>query len=77
MKEAYRAFEIGLRNCVAQGFVMTELQLTMACIIRQLTSLPLTKSGIDSIPDRAYVLTGVSGCTRPRGRGTSCGELSV
>ena len=40
MKEAYRAFEIGPRNYVAQGFVITELRVTMACIIRQFDFTP-------------------------------------
>lgn len=40
MKEAYRAFEIGPRNCVAQGFVMTELRVIMACIIRPFDFTP-------------------------------------
>ena len=40
MKEAYRALEIGPRNCVAQGFVMTELRVIMACIVRQFDFKP-------------------------------------
>ena len=40
MKEAYRAFEIGPRNCVAQGFVMTELRVIMACLVRQFDFKP-------------------------------------
>ncbi len=40
MKEAYRAFEIGPRNCVAQGFVMTELRVTIACIVQQFDFSP-------------------------------------
>jgi cytochrome P450 len=32
---AFRAFEIGPRNCVAQGFVMTELRVILACVVRQ------------------------------------------
>lgn len=35
IKGAYRAFESGPRNCVAQGFVMTELRVIMVCIVRQ------------------------------------------
>lgn len=35
LKSAYRAFEIGPRNCVAQGFVMTELRVILACIVRR------------------------------------------
>ena len=33
-KGAYRAFEIGPRNCVAQGFVMIELKVILACLVR-------------------------------------------
>ena len=33
MKEAHRALKIGPRNCVAHNFVMTELRVTMACIV--------------------------------------------
>ena len=40
MKEAYRAFEIGPRNCVAQGFVMTELRVILACLVRQFDFKP-------------------------------------
>lgn len=40
MKGAYRAFEIGPRNCVAQGFVMTELRVILACIVRQFDFQP-------------------------------------
>ena len=39
-KGAYRAFEIGPRFYVAQGFVMTELRVKLACIIRQLDFAP-------------------------------------
>lgn len=35
IKGAYRAFEIGPRNCVAQSFVMTELKVVLACLVRQ------------------------------------------
>ena len=35
IKGAYRAFEIGPRNCVAQGYVMTELRVILACVVRQ------------------------------------------
>ena len=37
---AYRAFEIGPRNCVAQGFVMTELRVILACVVRQFDFQP-------------------------------------
>lgn len=40
MKGAYRAFEIGPRNCPAQGFVMTELRVVLACIVRQFDLVP-------------------------------------
>ena len=40
MRGAYRAFEIGPRNCVAQGFVMTELRVILACIVRQFDFKP-------------------------------------
>lgn len=40
MKGAYRAFEIGPRNCVAQAFVMTELRVILACIVREFDFQP-------------------------------------
>lgn len=40
MKGAYRAFEVGPRNCVAQGFVMTEFRVILACIVRQFDFQP-------------------------------------
>ena len=40
MKGAYRAFEIGPRNCMAQGFVMTELRVILTCIVRQFDFKP-------------------------------------
>lgn len=40
MKGAYRAFEIGPRNCIAQGLVMTELRVVLACIVRQFDFKP-------------------------------------
>jgi len=40
VKGAYRAFEIGPRNCVAQGFVMTELRVVLACVVRQFDFQP-------------------------------------
>ncbi|KAI4257703.1 MAG: hypothetical protein LQ352_001543 [Teloschistes flavicans] len=40
IKGAYRAFEIGPRNCVAQGFVMTELKVVLACLVRQFDFSP-------------------------------------
>lgn len=35
VKGAYRAFKIGPQNCVVQGFVMTELRVVLACVVRQ------------------------------------------
>lgn len=35
VKGAYRAFEIGPRNCVAQTFAMTELRLILVFLVRQ------------------------------------------
>ena len=35
IKSAYRAFEIRPRNCVAQGFVMMELKIILALLVRQ------------------------------------------
>ncbi|KAL8638805.1 MAG: hypothetical protein Q9228_004078 [Teloschistes exilis] len=40
IKGAYRAFEIGPRNCVAQGFVMTELKVILAGLVRQFDFSP-------------------------------------
>ncbi|KAL8702968.1 MAG: hypothetical protein Q9201_003851 [Fulgogasparrea decipioides] len=40
IKGAYRAFEIGPRNCVAQVFVMTELKVVLACLVRQFDFSP-------------------------------------
>ncbi|KAL8943447.1 MAG: hypothetical protein Q9211_000979 [Gyalolechia sp. 1 TL-2023] len=40
VKGAYRAFEIGPRNCVAQAFVMTELKVILACLVRQFDFFP-------------------------------------
>ncbi|KAI4224625.1 MAG: hypothetical protein L6R40_008429, partial [Gallowayella cf. fulva] len=40
LKGAYRAFEIGPRNCVAQTFVMTELKVVLACLVRQFDFTP-------------------------------------
>ena len=40
VKGAYRAFEIGPRNCVAQAFVMTELKVVLACVVRQFDFSP-------------------------------------
>lgn len=39
-KGAYRAFEIGPRNCIAQGYVLTELRVILACIVRQFDFQP-------------------------------------
>lgn len=35
LKGAFQAFEIGPRNCFAQGLVMTELRVILICIVRQ------------------------------------------
>lgn len=40
IKGAYRAFEIGPRNCIAQGLVMTELRVVLVCIVRQFDFKP-------------------------------------
>lgn len=40
VKGAYRAFEIGPRNCVAQGLVMIELKVILACLVRQFDFSP-------------------------------------
>jgi len=47
-KGAYRAFEIGPRNCVAQGFVMIELKVILACLVRQFDFSPAFE-GYDSL----------------------------
>jgi len=39
-KGAYRAFEIGPRNCVAQAFAMIELKVILACLVRQFDFSP-------------------------------------
>jgi len=39
-KGAYRAFEIGPRNCVAQGLAMIELKVVLACLVRQFDFSP-------------------------------------
>lgn len=40
MKGAYRAFEVGPRNCFAQGYAMTGLRVLLACIVRQFDFTP-------------------------------------
>ena len=40
MKGAWRAFEYGPRNCIAQNLVMTELCVVLACLIRQIEVKP-------------------------------------
>jgi cytochrome P450 len=35
MKGAWRPFENGPRNCIAQGLVMTELRVLLACTVRE------------------------------------------
>lgn len=66
MKGAYRAFEIGPRNCLAQGFVMTELRVMLACIIRQFNLQLLTLSLISSFLERVYESIAVRGHIRLR-----------
>ena len=46
VKDALRAFEYGPRNCIAQGIVMTELKMILACVVRSLISGQLMMSGI-------------------------------
>ena len=40
MKGAYRAFEIGPRNCFAQGYAMMELRVVLACVVRRFDFKP-------------------------------------
>ena len=40
LKGAYRAFEIGPRNCIAQGFVMTELRVILTLLVRRFDFAP-------------------------------------
>ncbi|KAL9127707.1 MAG: hypothetical protein Q9217_003458 [Psora testacea] len=40
IKGAFRAFEVGPRNCVAQGFVIAELKVVLACLVRQFDFAP-------------------------------------
>jgi cytochrome P450 len=40
MKGAWRPFEHGPRNCIAQSLVMTELRVILACIVRQFDFKP-------------------------------------
>ena len=40
LKRAYRALEIGLRNGMAQGFVVTELRAILALLIRRFDATP-------------------------------------
>lgn len=39
-KDAWRAFEYGPRNCIAQGIVMTELKIILACLVREFDFRP-------------------------------------
>ncbi|KAL8913216.1 MAG: hypothetical protein Q9171_001930 [Xanthocarpia ochracea] len=57
MKGAYRAFEIGPRNCVAQSFVMTELKVVLACLVRQFEFSP-AYGEFDALHKRNPVETG-------------------
>lgn len=40
VKDAWRAFEYGPRNCIAQGIVMTELKIILACLVREFDFRP-------------------------------------
>jgi len=40
MKGAWRPFEHGPRNCIAQSLVMTELRIILACIVREFDFKP-------------------------------------
>lgn len=40
VKDAWRAFEYGPRNCIAQGIVMTELKIILACVLREFDFRP-------------------------------------
>ncbi len=40
MKGAWRPFEHGPRNCIAQSLVMTELRVILACIVREFDFKP-------------------------------------
>ena len=40
MKDAWRAFEHGPRNCLAQGIVETELKIILACLVREFDFRP-------------------------------------
>ena len=40
LKDAWRAFEYGPRNCIAQGIVMTVLKTVLACMVREFDVSP-------------------------------------
>ena len=40
VKDAWRAFEYGPRNCIAQGIVMTVLKITLTCTVRDFEFKP-------------------------------------
>ena len=40
VKDAWRAFEYGPRNCIAQGIVMAELKIILACVVREFEFRP-------------------------------------
>lgn len=40
VKDAWRAFEYGPRNCIAQGIVMTVLKIILACLVREFDFRP-------------------------------------
>ena len=47
LKGAYRAFEIGPRNCFAQGFVMTGLRVILVLLVRRFDFAPAYKEWDD------------------------------
>ena len=54
VKDAWRAFEHGPRNCVAQGVVETELKIILACLVREFEFRPAYDEW-----DRRYLGKGV------------------
>lgn len=60
-KGAFRAFEIGPRNCITQGYVMTGLRVIIACIVRQFDFTPAYDEW-----DRLHLSRGVRTCRGER-----------
>jgi len=67
LKGAWRPFEHGPRNCIAQGLVMTELRIVLACVVREFDFSPAYdewdtlhahKGPITYRGDRAYQMEG-------------------